>query len=104
MAGAPSRAYGSANSRSRPRRRSSPGHAGDYVCPELGGLVYTFYVDGDALKMRARPAQRETLTPVFRDAFLMDGNTVRFTRDAAGRVEGLRISAGRVRNLRFAKR
>lgn len=79
-------------------------YAGDYVCPELGGLVYTFYVDGDALKMRARPAQRETLTPVFRDAFLMDGNTVRFTRDAAGRVEGLRISAGRVRNLRFAKR
>ena len=78
--------------------------AGDYVCEELGNLVYTFYIDGDALKMRARPALRETLTPVFPDAFEMDGNTVRFTRDSTGRVEGLRLYAGRVRNLRFARR
>ncbi len=79
-------------------------YAGDYVCEELGGLVYTFYVDGDALKLRARPAQRFTLTPVFRDGFLADGNTVRFTRDEKGKVEGLRIYAGRVWHLRFARR
>lgn len=79
-------------------------YAGDYVCDELGGLVYTFYVDGDALKLRARPAKRETLGRVFPDAFVADGNTVRFTRDANNRVEGLRIYAGRVRNLRFARR
>jgi CubicO group peptidase (beta-lactamase class C family) len=79
-------------------------YTGDYVCEELGGLVYTFYVDGDVLKMRARPVQRETLRPLYPDGFVMGGSTVRFTRDGAGRVEGLRISAGRVRNLRFAKR
>jgi CubicO group peptidase (beta-lactamase class C family) len=79
-------------------------YAGDYVCDELGGLVYTFYVDGTALKARARPAQRFTLTPVFTDGFTGDGNTVRFTRDAKGLVEGLRIYAGRVWHLRFAKK
>jgi CubicO group peptidase (beta-lactamase class C family) len=79
-------------------------YAGDYVCPELGDLVYTFYVEDNALKLRARPAQRLTLTPAFPDGFLSDGNTIRFTRDAKGRVEGLRIYAGRVRHLRFAKR
>jgi CubicO group peptidase (beta-lactamase class C family) len=79
-------------------------YAGDYVCEELGGLVHTVYVEGKDLKVRARPAQRFTLTPVFPDGFTGQGNTIRFTRDADGRVEGLRISTGRVRGLRFAKR
>jgi len=79
-------------------------YAGDYVCEELGGLVYTVYVEGEALKLRFRPAQKETLAPAFPDGFLADGNTIRFTRNAKGQVEGFRIYAGRVRNLRFAKR
>jgi hypothetical protein len=78
--------------------------AGDYVCEELGGLVYTVYVEGNALKVRARPAQRFTLAPLFPDAFTGEGQMIRFTRDAKGRVEGFRVYAGRVRNLRFAKR
>ena len=41
---------------------------------------------------------------MFPDGFVASGNTVRFARDAKGRVEGFRIYAGRVRNLRFAKR
>jgi len=79
-------------------------YAGDYVCEELGGLVYTVYVEGDTLKIRARPVQRITLAPTFPDGFVGGGNTIRFTRDAKGRVEGFRVYAGRVRNLRFAKR
>lgn len=79
-------------------------YAGHYVCGELGDLVYTLYVEEGALKVRARPAQRFTLTPAFPDGFQGEGNTFRFTRDAKGRVEGFRVSAGRVRNLRFAKR
>jgi CubicO group peptidase (beta-lactamase class C family) len=78
--------------------------AGDYVCEELGDLVYTVYVEGNALKVRARPAQRFTLGPIFPDAFTGEGEVIRFTRDAKGRVEGFRVFAGRVRNLRFAKR
>ena len=78
--------------------------AGDYVCEELGGFVYTVYLEGSALKVRARPAQRFTLAPLFPDAFTGEGQMIRFTRDAKGRVEGFRVYAGRVRNLRFAKR
>jgi hypothetical protein len=76
---------------------------GDYVCEELGNLVFSVYVEGNALKVRALPAQRVTLTPVFPDGFTGEGNVVRFTRDTMGRVEGFRVYAGRVRNLRFAK-
>jgi CubicO group peptidase (beta-lactamase class C family) len=78
-------------------------YAGNYVCEELGGLVYTAYVEGVSLKIRARPVQRITLAPTFPDGFVGDGNTFRFTRDAKGQVEGFRVYAGRVRNLRFVK-
>jgi CubicO group peptidase (beta-lactamase class C family) len=79
-------------------------YAGDYVCEELGGLVYTVYVEGNSLRVRARPVQRIALVPTFPDGFMGGGNTVRFTRNAKGQVEGFRVYAGRVRNLRFAKR
>jgi CubicO group peptidase (beta-lactamase class C family) len=87
-----------------PTAQQLAAYAGDYVCEELGGLIYTFYVEDNALKVRARPAQRFTLAPAFPDGFTGEGNTIRFTRDAKGHVEGLRVYAGRVRNLRFAKR
>ncbi len=54
--------------------------------------------------MRIRPAQRFTLEPVFKDAFEVDGNTIRFTRSPAGAVDGLRIYAGRARHVRFVRR
>jgi hypothetical protein len=57
------------------------------------------------LKIRARPAQRLTLAAAFPDGFQAgDGNTIRFTRNSKEAVEGFRVYAGRVRNLRFAKR
>ena len=77
--------------------------AGDYISEELG-VTYTFDVEDGALKLRFRPAQRFTLEPVFKDAFEADGNTIRFTRSPDGAVDGLRIYAGRARNVRFVKR
>jgi len=77
--------------------------AGDYESDELG-VTYTFYVEGGALKLRFRPAQRLTLAPVFRDAFDADGYTIRFTRAPGGAVDGLLIYAGRARHVRFARR
>jgi len=77
--------------------------AGEYVCPELQ-VTYTAYVEGNALKFRFRPAQRLTLTPAFPDGFEADGNTIRFTRAPAGRVDGFRIYAGRVWHLRFVRK
>ena len=77
--------------------------AGEYVSDELG-VAYTVYVEDGALKLRFRPAQRFTLEPAFKDAFEADGNTIRFTRASDGSVDGLRIYAGRARNVRFVKR
>jgi CubicO group peptidase (beta-lactamase class C family) len=76
---------------------------GDYFSEELG-VLYTFRVDEGLLRLRFRPAQRMTLTPVFKDAFTADGNTIRFTRSADGAVDGLRIYAGRARHVRFVRR
>jgi CubicO group peptidase (beta-lactamase class C family) len=77
--------------------------AGDYTSEELG-VTYTFYVEDGQLKLRFRPAQRVSLDPVFKDAFEADGNTIRFTRAPDGTVDGLRVYAGRARNLRFVRR
>jgi CubicO group peptidase (beta-lactamase class C family) len=77
--------------------------AGDYISEELG-VTYTCYVEEGTLRVRFRPAQRLTLEPVFKDAFEADGNTLRFTRSPDGAVDGLRIYAGRARNVRFMKR
>jgi CubicO group peptidase (beta-lactamase class C family) len=77
--------------------------AGDYTSEELG-VTYTFYAEDGQLKLRFRPAQRVTLDPVFKDAFEADGTTIRFTRSANGTVDGLRVYAGRARNVRFVKR
>jgi hypothetical protein len=54
--------------------------------------------------MRARPAQRLTLAPAFQDGFVAGGSTIRFTRGGEGQIDGFRVYAGRVRNLRFARR
>jgi hypothetical protein len=77
--------------------------AGDYASEELG-VTYTFYAEDGQLKLRFRPAQRVSLDPVFKDAFEVDGNTIRFTRSPDGAVDGLRVYAGRARNVRFVKR
>ena len=77
--------------------------ADDYVSDELS-VTYTFYVDAGKLKLRFIPAQRQELQPAFADGFTVEGNTFRFTRDAAGKVDGLRVSTGRVRHLRFNRR
>ena len=76
--------------------------AGDYTSTELG-VTYTVFVEVGALQVRFRPAQRYTLLPAFKDAFVGDGNTFRFTRSPGGAVDGLRIYAGRARHVRFAR-
>ena len=77
---------------------------GDYYSDELD-ITYRVRVENGSLVVRFRPANRVPLSPVFIDAFDGEGNIVRFTRDtSSGRVDGLRIYAGRVRHLRFVRR
>jgi len=86
----------------RPDAARLAGFAGDYTSAELG-VTYTVFVEAGNLHVRFRPAQRYTLQPVFEDAFVGDGNTIRFTRSPGGTVDGLRIYAGRARHVRFAR-
>jgi hypothetical protein len=80
------------------------GFAGDYYSDELD-TTYRIRVESGSLVVLFRPANRIPLTPVFTDAFDGGGNIIRFTRDASsGRIDGLRIFAGRVRHLNFVRR
>jgi hypothetical protein len=55
-----------------------------------------FVIDSNGVK---RP-----LTPTIRDSFaVILGMQYEFSRDAAGKVSGFAIHAGRIRNVRFSK-
>jgi hypothetical protein len=76
---------------------------GDYVSDELS-ITYTVMLAKTGLVVRFRPAQGYALTPAFKDAFEGDGNTLRFTRDASGAINGFEVYGGRVRHVRFSRR
>jgi CubicO group peptidase (beta-lactamase class C family) len=74
-------------------------YEGDYYSPELE-VTYTARADTNGLAFWLDGRRRGVLEPVYRDAFA--DNTiglVDFVRDARGRVTGLVVQAGRVRNL-----
>lgn len=81
-------------------------YAGAYYSPELD-TTYTLEVKEGKLVAQHPRNEPSTLTPVSTDRF--NGNQwyfsgVRFTRDDQGKINGLLVSGGRVRNLRFNRR
>jgi CubicO group peptidase (beta-lactamase class C family) len=80
-------------------------YVGTYYSPELD-VVYRIRMEGDVLYV-ARPRQpAQALMVLDRDRFGASTwglNTVEFSRDDDGRVDGFRVSGGRVRNLRFER-
>lgn len=77
--------------------------AGDYYSPELGA-TYTVAVEKGKLVAKHRRTGDVPLTPTFTDQFRGGQwyfRHVVFTRDERGRVDGFRLSGGRVRNMRF---
>jgi hypothetical protein len=79
--------------------------AGNYYSDEIDA-TYRIALKDDKLVLTRKKAPAVTLQPSFRDAFstLSILGTVRFTRDGEGRVNGFRISAGRIRGFNFVKR
>jgi hypothetical protein len=75
-------------------------YAGRYYSPELE-VSYQVAVDGGTLGFGRSNLKRQEAKPLDRDAFQVDGNVVQFTRDAAGKVDGFEVYAGRVWHLRF---
>ncbi len=76
---------------------------GDYVSDELS-VTYSVMLAKSGLVVRFRPAQGFALAPRFKDGFLGDGNTIRFTRDRDGSIDGFDVYAGRARHVRFVRR
>jgi CubicO group peptidase (beta-lactamase class C family) len=78
-------------------------YAGTYYSEELD-VKYDVWVSDGKLRLRHRPEPAVVLGPAYADAFdLGEGRVIRFTRDQAGKVDGLEIFAGRVRHLRFVR-
>jgi CubicO group peptidase (beta-lactamase class C family) len=75
-------------------------YAGRFRSPELD-VAYTVRVQGSRLLLDIPPESPMALSPLYPDGFLVEGRTVRFLRDGAGKVTGFRVFAGRVRNVRF---
>jgi CubicO group peptidase (beta-lactamase class C family) len=78
--------------------------AGKYYCPELD-TFYTFLVKDKQLHLSRRKYGVKSLKPTITDgfAFVEEGPDLQFTRNEKGKVNGFRVFAGRVRNLKFKK-
>jgi len=76
---------------------------GDYYSAELG-TTYTMTIDKGKLVARHRRTGDVPLSPTFTDQFRGGQFYFRhvvFTRDGQNRVNGFRLTGGRVRNMRF---
>jgi CubicO group peptidase (beta-lactamase class C family) len=87
-------------------RAALAGFAGSYESPEAETtLRVTLDSSGALVATRlSTPGGPWKLKPLYRDGFEMPAGILVFTRDPAGRVDGFRLSTGRVRNLRFERR
>jgi CubicO group peptidase (beta-lactamase class C family) len=74
--------------------------AGRYYSEELDA-TYIFAVDDGGLNLARRVTGSQPLRHVENDRFAAGGQFFNFTRDAAGRITGFTVDAGRVRNVGF---
>lgn len=77
-------------------------YAGRYHSEELN-VAYDLAVAEGRLTLRRAWEPAIRLTPIYADGFAAQGRTVRFSRGADGRVNGLRVFAGRAIDVRFSK-
>jgi CubicO group peptidase (beta-lactamase class C family) len=77
-------------------------YAGNYRNDEIES-TYAISPDSGRLEVRLGGRRLTLLDPVYRDAFASGLFLGEFTRDARGRINGLVVQSGRVRNLRFTR-
>jgi hypothetical protein len=80
-------------------------YAGDYYSEEVDATYHVAVVDG-GLAFSARHVAAQKLTPIAVDTFRAGGGlTLHFERTAgSGAANAFTVEAGRVRNIRFARR
>jgi CubicO group peptidase (beta-lactamase class C family) len=77
--------------------------AGSYYSDELD-VTYALSVSGDTLTLTRRLSGPQVLRATAKDRFAAGSQQFLFERDAAGRVTGFTVQAGRVCNIRFVRR
>ena len=77
-------------------------YAGVYRSDEMDAVFRISIKEGklQLVRIKLRPA---ALDPMFKDSFRSSAGVIQFSRDAAGRVSGFQLQAGRVRQVRFWK-
>ena len=89
--------------RAAPTTIPAQDYIGTYTSDELDVRLEVVVRNG-GLVVRRRPAEELELRPVYVDDFQAAGlGTIRFARDASGKVTGLAIYAGRVLDVRFKR-
>lgn len=78
-------------------------YAGDYHSEEIE-TTNTLVADSGRLVVTKGGWRAARFEPVARDLFVGGEGVLEFTRDARGRITGMVVQAGRVRNLRFTPR
>lgn len=78
-------------------------YAGAYVSDELD-VQLTMVVREGKLVLQRRESEDAMLRPIYEDDFSSPIGSLRFSRDASGRVTGFGIYNGRIRNVRFTRR
>ncbi len=82
--------------------RQLGGYAGTYWSEEIRAS-YTLAVENGSLALAAPNLPTARLIPTVRDVFATDTLSLRFDRDAAKKVTGFGLGAGRIRNVRFTR-
>jgi CubicO group peptidase (beta-lactamase class C family) len=85
----------------RPSRAELEAYAGTWYSEELGAM-YTVAATDSTLVLRTRWGAERTVRPAYGDTFSGD-YLLAFTRGRGGRVDGMRMSSGRVRGVRFER-
>lgn len=70
---------------------------------EEAGATLTFAVEEGKPFMKQRPATRLAMQPLYKDHFDAQGYIVWFTRDKAGKVNGMHVGASRMRDMPFVR-
>jgi hypothetical protein len=78
--------------------------AGGFHSEELDA-TYVLSVEGGALQVANRDERKRPLLPTYKDSFALPaGAQFEFQRDGQGRVSGFVLHAGRIRNVKFARK
>ncbi len=87
----------------RPTPAQLAEYAGTYLSEELD-VAYRFVVEDGKLFLRGKNLPKNPLLPTIADSFIVGDGSLHFTRDPGGRIVGLSVGSGRVRDIGFSRR